>query len=74
MARGFANLTPEARKAMASLGGRTAHATGMAHQFDSESARKAGAKRWDKHRQAQRDAGKRVPQDDEAHDCLDQLD
>lgn len=52
MVRGFARLTPEARKAMASLGGRTAHETGMAHQFDRAGAQKAVAARWEKARTA----------------------
>ena len=46
--RGFNSLTPEQRKAIASQGGRAAHASGHAHQFTSETARKAGAKRWEK--------------------------
>lgn len=46
--RGFARLGPEARKEMASLGGKTAHATGMAHKFDRENAQKAVAARWAK--------------------------
>lgn len=39
--RGFASLTPERRRELASLGGRTAHELGTAHKYDSESGRKA---------------------------------
>lgn len=74
MARGFANLTPEARKEIASMGGRAAHKSGHAHQFTKEQASAAAGIRHANARQKARDAGKRVPQDDEAHDCLDQLD
>ena len=43
--RGFAALTPEQRRDVASQGGRAAHASGNAHQFTSEEARAAGSKR-----------------------------
>ena len=42
--RGFAAMTPEQQKAIASLGGRAAHARGTAHQFSPEEAREAGRK------------------------------
>ena len=42
--RGFAALTPERRRELASKGGKAAHAVGTAHQFTSEEARPAGAK------------------------------
>lgn len=42
--RGFASMTPEKRKAVASAGGRAAHAKGTAHQWTSEAARAAGRK------------------------------
>ncbi len=42
--RGFASMDPEAVRRIASLGGRAAHRSGNAHQFDSEEARSAGAK------------------------------
>lgn len=41
---GFALLTPEQRKEIASKGGRAAQKRGRAHQFDSEDAREAGKK------------------------------
>ena len=40
--RGFAAMSKERQKEIASLGGRIAHKKGKAHQFDSESARAAG--------------------------------
>jgi general stress protein YciG len=40
--RGFAAMDPERQRQIASLGGRTAHETGHAHQFTSEEAREAG--------------------------------
>jgi general stress protein YciG len=44
MARGFASLTPEQRKVIASKGGKTAHAKGTAHEWTSEEAKEAGRK------------------------------
>jgi len=49
--RGFAALTTEQRKEIASQGGRAAHAGGNAHQFTKEEASAAGKKR---HANAQR--------------------
>ncbi len=43
--RGFAAMSPEKKREIASLGGRAAHAAGRAHQFSSEEARAAGKKR-----------------------------
>ncbi|MEN9786119.1 MAG: hypothetical protein RLZZ299_1383 [Pseudomonadota bacterium] len=42
--RGFAAMTPEQQRAIASLGGRAAHARGTAHQFTPDEAREAGRK------------------------------
>ncbi len=42
--RGFASLSPERRKQIAALGGRSAHANGTAHEWSSEEAVKAGTK------------------------------
>ncbi len=42
--RGFAAMSPEKQKAIASLGGRAAHERGTAHQFNSDEAREAGRK------------------------------
>lgn len=44
MARGFAALTPERQREIASLGGKAAHAVGRAHQWTQETAREAGRK------------------------------
>ena len=41
--RGFASMDPETRRAIASLGGRAAHAAGTAHEFSKEEAAVAGA-------------------------------
>lgn len=43
--RGFAAMSAEQRQAIASQGGRAAHAGGKAHQFTSEEASAAGRKR-----------------------------
>lgn len=43
--RGFAALTPQQRRDIASQGGRAAHASGNAHQYTSEEASAAAAKR-----------------------------
>ncbi len=42
--RGFASLTPERQRAIASKGGRAAHAKGTAHEWTSDEARSAGRK------------------------------
>lgn len=39
---GFAKMTPEERKRLASLGGKAAHAAGTAHEWNSIEAAKAG--------------------------------
>ena len=49
--RGFASMTPEARRKIASMGGRAAHASGNAHQYTPAEASAAGKKR---HANAQR--------------------
>lgn len=42
--RGFASLTPEQRREIASMGGRAAQEKGTAHRFTSDEAKSAGAK------------------------------
>jgi hypothetical protein len=42
--RGFAAMNEEKQREIAAKGGRAAHAKGVAHQFTSEEARKAGRK------------------------------
>jgi len=42
--KGFAAISPERRQAIASLGGKAAHAKGTAHRFTKEEARVAGKK------------------------------
>lgn len=42
--RGFASLTPEQRKEIASKGGKAAHAKGTAHKFNHDEAVAAGSK------------------------------
>ena len=42
--RGFAGMTPDKKRRIASLGGQTAHRRGVAHQFTKEEARAAGKK------------------------------
>jgi len=41
--RGFASMDPEKQREIASEGGRAAHASGNAHEFSSEEARRAGS-------------------------------
>ena len=41
--RGFASMDPQRQREIASEGGRAAHASGNAHEFTSEEARRAGA-------------------------------
>jgi general stress protein YciG len=40
--RGFAAMSKEKQKLIASKGGKTAHKLGKAHQFTSEEAKRAG--------------------------------
>lgn len=42
--RGFASMSTEKRKKIASMGGKASHAKGTAHEFTSEEARIAGRK------------------------------
>lgn len=42
--RGFASMAPDKRRAIASLGGKAAHAQGKAHQWTTEEAQAAGRK------------------------------
>lgn len=42
--RGFASMSPEKQKAIASSGGKAAHKKGTAHEYTSEEAREAGKK------------------------------
>jgi general stress protein YciG len=42
--RGFASMSPEKQREIASKGGRAAHMKGTAHEWTSEEARRAGRK------------------------------
>jgi general stress protein YciG len=42
--RGFASMSEERRREIASIGGTEAHARGTAHEWTSEEAREAGRK------------------------------
>jgi len=42
--RGFASMDPERQRQIASRGGKAAHASGNAHQFNAIEAREAGRK------------------------------
>ena len=42
--RGFASMDPERQRKIASQGGKAAHASGNAHEFDINEAREAGRK------------------------------
>lgn len=42
--RGFASMSPEKQREIASKGGRAAHAKGTAHEWSSAEARDAGRK------------------------------
>lgn len=42
--RGFASMSPEKQREIASKGGRAAHLKGTAHEWTSEEARRAGRK------------------------------
>ncbi|MBQ5946012.1 KGG domain-containing protein [Massilia sp. ST3] len=40
--RGFASMDPQRQREIAAQGGRAAHASGNAHEFNSQEAREAG--------------------------------
>ncbi len=42
--RGFAAMSNDRRREIASMGGKAAHASGNAHEFSSDEARRAGRK------------------------------
>ena len=42
--RGFASMSPERQREIASKGGRAAHEKGTAHEWTAEEARRAGRK------------------------------
>jgi uncharacterized protein len=42
--RGFASMSPEKQREIASKGGRAAHQKGTAHEWSSDEAREAGRK------------------------------
>lgn len=60
--KGFASMTAEQRRRIASLGGKAAHRLGRAHEFNSEEAKKAGSK-GGKQRKKNHDARKKVSQE-----------
>lgn len=44
MPRGFAGMTPEKQREISSKGGKAAHADGVAHKWNKETATAAGSK------------------------------
>ncbi len=52
--RGFAAMDRQRQREIASMGGKSAHASGHAHEFTPEEARAAGKKR---HQRASKSAG-----------------
>jgi hypothetical protein len=48
--RGFAGMDPQRQREIAAEGGRAAHASGHAHEFDSQEAREAGSHSHDRDR------------------------
>jgi general stress protein YciG len=57
--RGFASMDAERQRAIASAGGRAAHRSGNAHEFDAAEAREAG-RRGGLARSASRNAARSV--------------
>jgi len=47
--RGFASMDPDKQRNIAAEGGRAAHRSGHAHEFDSREARAAGRKGREAH-------------------------
>lgn len=60
--RGFASMSPEKQREIASKGGRAAHTKGTAHEWTSEEARAAGRKGG----QASRGGRGRLPESTDA--------
>jgi uncharacterized protein len=56
--RGFAAMSPERQREIASKGGRAAHEQGVAHQWNSDEARQAGRKGGMNSRGGRRSEGK----------------
>ena len=56
--RGFAGMDEDQQREIASMGGRAAHESGNAHEFDSEEAREAGSRGGRAAREAGRKGGK----------------
>lgn len=46
--RGFGSMTPERIKEIATLGGKAAQAQGVAHKWNTKTAKQACRKRWGK--------------------------
>jgi general stress protein YciG len=55
--RGFASMDPVVQRRIASMGGRAAHQSGHAHEWNSETAAEAGRKRHSKSRAAKLGSG-----------------
>jgi general stress protein YciG len=72
--RGFASMDPQQQREIASKGGQAAHQQGVAHEWNSEEARRAGRKGG----QASRNNSRRNTQDnsenrDQAMDIDDEI-
>jgi len=52
--RGFASMSPERQRQIASLGGKVAHQQGVAHEWNKEEAKQAGRKGAIGHRRLNR--------------------
>jgi hypothetical protein len=48
---GFHTMAPTKLREVAAKAGRAAHAVGKAHKFNSEQARTAAIRKWEKHRE-----------------------
>lgn len=55
--RGFAAMSPEKQREIASLGGKAAHLKGTAHEFSPEEAREAGRRGGQAAQQARKTKG-----------------
>lgn len=58
--QGFASMSPDRRREIASMGGKAAHTMGTAHQFNSEEARAAGKKGGRKRHQFTREEAQKA--------------
>lgn len=69
--RGFASMSPEQQRAIASKGGQAAHKKGVAHEWTSEEARAAGKKGGQASRKTSKEDDRNAGQQSQAPEKTD---